>query len=438
MAQKILLLNPPGSKNYIRDFYCPQVAKGNYLWPPGDLLLQSGILGEAYPVQVFDAIAEKTSSPKAFSRIVKFNPKVIFFLTGSISWKEDQTFLQSLHSRLHPILIGSGDILQLQGSELLSKTPFLDGILLDLLSDSINQFLKNPGKEIPNLIYRKNGDIISGPRIRKTEPFRIPIAKYELFPIDYYSLSFWGRGGRWGTTLASYGCPYSCRFCTVPEMGFRFREIDNLLDELRYLQALQVKNIFFRDSSLTNNHEYTRILLARMIQENFRFDWICHSRPDTLDLNLLRAMKDSGCSLIMLGIESGDPELRKKYKTPMSDAEIISVFNICRDLGIKTLAHFIIGLPGENRDTLQRTAALALKINCDFASFNLFNPRSQPNFLNHGTPSRQFIRAKNNLVRKFYLRPSYLLSRLLKSKSPREVYYQIVQGLRTLMVTRRI
>jgi len=431
---RILLLNPPGRKIYLRDLYCPTVSKTRYLWPPGDLFVQSGILAEKHLPMVLDAIAENLSPRQTLQKIANARPDLILFVTSSISWEEDRKILQTIKNEFNPLLFGSGDILQFSGPDIMRENSFLDGIILDLLSDSIPRFLEKTPARISNLIYRTNGEIILGPRIRESSAFTTPIGKYELFPIDRYSLPF-GKRGRWGFSYTSYGCPHNCQFCPIPDMGFRLRELDNIVLELQHLKSLRIRNLFFRDSSLTNAPAHTLKLLERIHQSRLGFNWICHSRADTVNRSLLQAMKTAGCSLITFGIESGDPELRKKYKITMSDAEIMSGFALCRDLGIKTLAHFIIGLPGENPETLQRTSTLARKLNCDFASFNLFEPRSQPVRSEVGSPAGQFRRAKNKLTRKFYLRPGYLWSQLVQARSPGEIFRQALHGLR-LLVTR--
>ena len=152
-ARKILLLNPPGKKSYLRDYYCPNVAKARYVWPPGDLLLQSGILSQVHFLKVIDAIASGLSPQKTLGEIERFQPDLIFFLTSSLSWEEDRDFLRQLKTGFHPVLIGSGDMLQFQGEKIFRENLFLDGILLDLISDSILKFLDHPGVTIPNLIY---------------------------------------------------------------------------------------------------------------------------------------------------------------------------------------------------------------------------------------------------------------------------------------------
>jgi radical SAM superfamily enzyme YgiQ (UPF0313 family) len=430
-ARKILLLNPPGKKSYLRDYYCPNVAKARYVWPPGDLLLQSGILSQVHFLKVIDAIASGLSPQKTLGEIERFQPDLIFFLTSSLSWEEDRDFLRQLKTGFHPVLIGSGDMLQFQGEKIFRENLFLDGILLDLISDSILKFLDHPGVTIPNLIYRNNHEIVSGPRIRPADPFEVPAAKYELFPISRYSLPF-GNPGLWGSSYTSYGCPYSCYFCPVPEMGFRLRKVENIIEELHHLQSLKINNLVFRDSSLTNVLPHTLDLINRMKAENLYFNWICHSRPDTITPQFLQLMRQSGCFLIMFGIENGNEEVRKIHKMTISNEEIRALFQACRESKIKILAHFILGLPGESPDSVQDTINFAINSGCDYMSFNILFSRSAtaiPTIDHIPLSGKQRIKILRRAHRKFYLRPRIMYHHLAGIKSLSQLWDNIRSGI---------
>ena len=431
---KILLFNPPGKKLYIRDCFCPSVAKVRYLMPPLDLLYQSAWLSPENHLMALDAIALSLSPENTLKEIARIRPDLVLFLTSSLSWDEDKEIMQRIKDDLHPVLLGMGDNLQFDAEGMMRRNRFLDGILLDMLSDSLREFLRNPGDPFPNLLYRRHNNIISGPRIRENRPFSLPPVRHELFPLDRYSLPL-GKRGRWGCLTISTGCPYSCQFCTVPEMGFRLRDVDNIAGELEHLRALNVRNIFFRDSSFTNRSGQALAVLEQMRLRDFRFNWICHSRPDTVSPELLREMRDAGCRLIMFGVESGDEEMRRRYKTAMNDADLIEVFHTCRSLGIQTLAHFILGLPGETPDTIRKTIRFSRTLKSDFASFNIASSNSKPWNLEHGVPvfaapelHRHYLRA----VGSFYFHPGYLFRKLSGIRSPGEFLTQVSAGLSLL------
>ncbi len=92
----ILLLNPPGKKLYVRDYYCSKTSKANYIYHPIDLLLLSGILASRHNVDLIDAIVERLSPDNCLNRIANKRPDAIIALTGAVSIKEDIHFFKNL------------------------------------------------------------------------------------------------------------------------------------------------------------------------------------------------------------------------------------------------------------------------------------------------------------------------------------------------------
>ena len=85
--KKILFLNPPGTKRYIRDYYCSKVSKAYYMPQPVDLLMQTGYFAErGYTVKVLDAIIEKKTPQSLFREVLAFNPDLIISQCGAVSF----------------------------------------------------------------------------------------------------------------------------------------------------------------------------------------------------------------------------------------------------------------------------------------------------------------------------------------------------------------
>jgi radical SAM superfamily enzyme YgiQ (UPF0313 family) len=412
MNKKILLLNPPAKKPCSRDGYCSHLIKGIYLWPPGELVYQSGFLAERFQIQVLDAIATRLSPQKAWQVITRFNPEAVLSLIGQVCWEEDREFLRRLKNNGHPAIIVSGDLSEFRPADFLEENPWLDAVLTDPLSPALVQYLEGRRGTIPGLTYRLDKTIIPGPLLTDSQPFSVPHPHYHLFPIKKYGLPF-GLGGDWGLTLSGFGCPYKCSFCNLGNFRFRTRDPDNFIDELRYLDSLGIKNLLFREAGSTNEPGYLDNLCGRMISEGMRFNWICPSRLDTVSPGLLRKMKAAGCFLIMFGVESGNPALRRSSKSglEMSNPEIISLFQACRELGIHTLAHFILGLPGEDSGAVRETIDFAVNSGCDYASFNIFAHRpgiSVSSSPLNSLPPFQLKKWEAAAYRKFYFRPRFL------------------------------
>jgi hypothetical protein len=183
--KKVLLLNPPGTKKYFRDYYCSCVSKGRYYYHPVDLLYLSGRLYGKYKVSVIDAIAENISPRETIAKIKKIMPHHIIFLISSPSYDEDTVFLSKLKKEFPNVkLIGGGDVYRDLKEKAFKLHDFLDAILLDFSTEDILKYLgKGKAKKIiSNVIYREGRRIFKGNETHEYGTFYLPVPRWELFP----------------------------------------------------------------------------------------------------------------------------------------------------------------------------------------------------------------------------------------------------------------
>ncbi len=236
---KILLLNPPGDRLYLRDYYCSHMAKGNYYWPPLDLLVLSGILSEKYEVKVLDAIVSRIPAEQCLRQIKNMDIDTIIFVTGSVSWRKDFAFTEEIKNNKDVTFIASGDFLLFEGERILKEYLFLDAVILDFTTPDILTYLEdyNRDKIINNLIYRNGRKIMAGNRINEYTEFTMPIPNHELFPLKRYRLPHIHRFP-FTSILTNFGCPYECSFCSFERISFKMRRIDNVIEEMEYLTKI--------------------------------------------------------------------------------------------------------------------------------------------------------------------------------------------------------
>ena len=122
---KVLLLNPPGGRTYIRDYFCSKTTKSNYLFHPIDLVVLSGVVAARHEVQVMDAIAERLDVAAALARVRALAPEVVIALVGSVSWREDRAFLAAVAASGARVL-AIGDVLQEDTELRLAENPWLE------------------------------------------------------------------------------------------------------------------------------------------------------------------------------------------------------------------------------------------------------------------------------------------------------------------------
>lgn len=457
--RRVLLLNPPSPDLVIRDYYCSKTTKSNYLFPPIDLVVQSGLLSTRFEVAVIDAVVDRLDEEACQARILAWKPDAILFLTGAVSWTHDLPFLAQVKGRLGgaTVLVGSGDIFLEEGERWLAEQPYLDALILDFAADDVTKFLLGEDDALEQAVIRRGETVrtICRPRAKAGE-YELPLPRHELFLNTRYKFSF-VRAAPFTTMLTDFGCPYPCSFCVMSGLGSKFRSVDNVMAELHAAKKLGIREVFFIDQTWGVRKQRNRDLCQRMIDERLGLGWVTYTRPDVLNPDDLALWHRAGCHTLMLGVEAASPEMLKAYRKGYRADQVRAGLQMVRDAGIRTVGTFIIGLPEDTEETIEATIQLACDLPLDFASFSVAVPR-------FGTPLRAqakaagliddlrvmdqsgetvamethtldraaVLRLKRRAVRRFYLRPSYLLRRLATVGSLWELRAQVEEGLALL------
>lgn len=450
-----ILLNPPGTRNYQRDAFCSKTAKGGAVYPPVDLLLQSGFLARDHRLAVIDAIAERLDPDAVLARLRTVpDPAGALVVTGIVSWAEDEPFLRRLRGEFPALpVFAIGDALLDGGDDWLQRERVLDGILYDYTAPVLAEWFRGRREGLTDLSWREGERVIVTPRFgHRGTVFTLPVPRYELFPYRKYYFPL-ARRHPFAFVISNYGCPWSCTFCATGSLGFKRRELEDTLANLRRVRELGIPELFIGDSTFAADREHALELLRRMVAENFGFSWSCFGRVDRMDGELLALMKRAGCHTVIFGVESGDDAVLARNGKGYTVAQVRAAFQLCDRLGLRTVATFIFGLPGETRAGAEATIALARELPCDVASFNIVVPRGgTPLARDRGrtaaaggdqsgaagsdsfgelTPA-EAAACRRRAIRAFYLRPSYLLRRLRAVSSPRELWRNLVSALAVL------
>ena len=456
---RVLLLNPPGERVYIRDYFCSKTTKSNYLFHPIDLVVLSGVLAEEHGVEVLDCIAEGLDVDAARERIEAAAPEVVISLVGSVSWPEDRAFLADQHDRGRRVL-AIGDVLHEASEDRLSQEPWLEAALHVFANADACHYLAGRREAIEDMTVR---DAQGRPerllRVRREErkgAFRVPRPRHELFTAPGYRFSF-ARKEPFATVLTDYGCPYPCTFCVIGTLGFQTRPVDDVLAEIDELRSRGVTEIFFLDQTFGVVRERAREL-CDAFEARGDLSWTAFTRPDTGTDELFAAMKRAGCHTVILGVESAEDELLALYRKGYAADRVGEAFRRAKRHGLRTVGTFIIGLPEETEASLAKTLELAVELDMDFMSLNMAVPRfgtpfrkralelglAQPDdlvmdqggadaFLPTSTLDRgRMLALKKRMIRRFYLRPSYLWRRLRDASSLHELRSQAREGLALL------
>ncbi len=174
---------------------------------------------------------------------------------------------------------------------------------------------------------------------------------------------------------SSRGCPFECTFCASPflwDRSIRFRSPRNVVDEIEYLiKNFRVKEIHFEDDNLTFKRKHIEEICKLILDRKLKINWATPNgiRVDTLDLELLKLMKKSGCYFVAFGIESGNQEILNNINKKTDLATIEMAVRLAKKAGIVTQGFFIFGLPGETEKSIRESINFAKRIPLDKAQF---------------------------------------------------------------------
>lgn len=201
----------------------------------------------------------------------------------------------------------------------------------------------------------------------------IPFPARNKLPMSQY-LSFCSpRRDRSKTVsiISSRGCPYDCTFCSIHSMTgykWRMRSAKNVLEEIKLLvEEFGAKHIEFEDDNLTLDKIRMQNIVQGIVDINKSGSNISWSAPngvrvDTLDEELLKQIKSSNCVFLNLAVESGDPDILKSMNKRLNLGKVLEVAGICKKLGIKTNAFFMIGYPGETDESFKKTLSFVKEL----------------------------------------------------------------------------
>jgi anaerobic magnesium-protoporphyrin IX monomethyl ester cyclase len=232
--------------------------------------------------------------------------------------------------------------------------------------------------DVQGIAYRQDEEIKqNAPRPFMKDLDELPYPAYHLVDMEQYlnpkKIEYRSFKDRAISMITSRGCPFNCNFCSVHlHMGkaFRAHSVNYVISHIEYVvNKFGVKTIFFEDDNLTFDLKRFEAICDKIIERGIRFNWETPNgiRADYLTLNLLKKMKKSGCQSVFFGIESGDQRvLDNIINKSLNLKEVVKVAKMCKDIGLKTAAFYIIGFPGEKKENMLKTVELALRLKRDF------------------------------------------------------------------------
>jgi hopanoid biosynthesis associated radical SAM protein HpnJ len=253
----------------------------------------------------------------------------------------------------------------------LKDCPEIDFVVRKEFDYAVCEFAQGkPLEEILGISYLKNGSVVhtpDRPEIQDldslphvTEIYRrdLDVTKYNVPFLLYPYVSLY----------TTRGCPAQCTFCLWPQTlsghPWRKRSTDDVAREMAKAKEFwpDVREFFFDDDTFNIQKVRTIELCAKL--KPLKLTWSCTSRVTT-DYETLKAMKEAGCRLLIVGYESGDPQILKNIKKGATVERARQFTKDCHKLGLVVHGDFILGLPGETHDTIRNTVAFAKELDVE-------------------------------------------------------------------------
>ncbi len=455
MKKKVLLVNPPTGL-FIRDDRC-QSDVGEFLLavsrPPHELMIIATILQDnGYDVAVIDYPIEGKSGADYELDIRRILPDILIINATLPTLPSDikcANYVKTVKKDII-VLLRCG-MIEYYAREIMQKEKGIDIIVYGESDFTICDFLEcNDKKDVKGIFYR------DGKKVVKTEPRPfvedldiLPIVNRDLIRNELYIRP--DTKNPLGLIEVSRGCPYSCIFCLSP-LAYgkihRRRSVSNIIKEIKICtEKYGIYDFHFKSDLFSFSREWVLELCKGIVENNIKIQWFANSRVDTVDEELLKNMKKSGCFALSFGVEAGSQYILDKIKKNTTLDKIKMTFDLCKNVKIRTYAYFIIGFPWDTEDTVKQTIRFSKKIKPDFV--DIFFPYAFPgtelyrlissqgnsplfNFERHAYSRVQFsipslskkrlIGLRKKALRNFYLRPLYILQVLMKCRNFKELF----------------
>lgn len=228
-------------------------------------------------------------------------------------------------------------------------------------------------KVIVDIIKNKTRGVVRG--IKTEDLDELPLPARRKLPMEAYPLkNEFLRSNRVFSINSSRGCPFNCSFCSVGIIwgkSYRSFSADRVKDEVRELiKEYGANGIYFREDNFT--YDRKRVIKICKLIKDFRLEWVCESRVEHLDEELVKTMEDAGCRGIWFGTESGSNRVLKMLFKSINKEKVLETFKLCRKYNIKTGASFMLGLPGETKKEMYETLDFAHKLDSYWTWFNYY------------------------------------------------------------------
>jgi radical SAM superfamily enzyme YgiQ (UPF0313 family) len=458
---KILLINPPENLDLKLNIVSTQ-------YPINLGYLAAVLISNGFEVELWDYVVEHFNGDEFIARLAAFQPDLVGLtsMTNTITSVAQISKLIKYNFPNISIAVGGthSTALPERTMEEISEVDYIiqgEGEIsfLELCQNIANKLYVG---SILGLVYRSDaGVVVNSKRPLIDDIDSIPFPARDLVNLNLYNRSHTSRGisrnfFKVSELITSRGCPNHCIFCaghTSYGYGVRFRSVENVLREVKEcIKKYSSKHFSILDDTFTLIPQRTLEICQGF--KKLGVTWDCNTRVNNVTKELLGIMKDSGCRKVSFGIEASSERMLKEIKKGITLEQVRNAVRWAKEEKIDIIeGTFILGShPSETIDEVNGTIKLMRELDLDFVFYGIIVPFpgteifqimkdrgyiiddmdwSKFIFLGDEPPpwrtdnftSRDLLRLQKKVLRKFYLRPKYLIRRLLKIRNFEEIKY---------------
>jgi anaerobic magnesium-protoporphyrin IX monomethyl ester cyclase len=332
--------------------------------PPLSLSYLAGVLAqEGIEVKILDFLVTHYHPGKLRRELEEYKPQLVGATCVTLNYPIARRMLKVCKDfDPHIFTVIGGPHVTFAQEETLLSSPWIDAIVIGEGERTLVELARAVAEDKD--IHHVSGIAFAdGDRVFKTSARslienldQLPFPARELLPMARYRAL-----GTPCTVITSRGCPYSCIFCSGHRMfgpRVRFRSPGLVVDEIEKLQRdFGLAKINIVDDTFTLNHNHAQAVCEEMLRRDLKLEWSVFARVDRISEDLAQLMNRAGCEWVLFGVESADEGILKTIKKGFTPDQVRRGVKVAAEAGINVFNSFILGLPGESRETAHKSLA---------------------------------------------------------------------------------
>jgi anaerobic magnesium-protoporphyrin IX monomethyl ester cyclase len=466
---KVLIINEPFVQDFCRTQRWAARTRGRVLRAPDWLAYTAAVLeAERIEVGLYDFPAKGWDKQRLKDLVRQQQPAVVVLdsTTPSIYSDIDCAKICKEEADNPKVIMVGPHVSVLAEETLVDANGCVDAVAVGEYEYTVRDYAKavmtgsNSYNAIPGLVWADSGRVVRNeprPLIENLDELPFP-AWQHLDLWDYFD----------GTKLYPYidiiggrGCPFRCVYCLWPQVmhgnQYRLRSAENIVEEIRWVlnkwpEAIKGE-FFFEDDTFTVNKDRAHKLCDLLMKERRRCTWSVNVRADVTDVDLLKHMKSAGCRMLLVGFESGAQKMLDNMQKGLKVEKMVAFIKAAKSVGLQIHGCFVLGLPGETRETMEETLDFSLNNPLDTVQFSgavpfpgtryfeyvakkgLLKAQKWDQWLNDGEQAsvvdypgltkKEVDHYVDRGLKRFYFRPSYMVRFVLATRSKQDLYRKL-------------